>query len=426
MNGKNTKNRITVTQALFCLALAGVGGFGVSQIVFGAESVSQLTDDAKKRADDLQALDDKLKAQIKAYESIIDLKNRQGATLDDQIKALDAQASKLQLEIEQNKRKSESLHGDIESLSSRVAEKTALVDNQKAILSELMRQYYSEYSSDISPFLLTADESVSYFNQSSWNNDLGEKVSDLLDSVKNLREGLVDEQEALENKKKLADTLQTQLSDRTDYLESTKNNKSALLNKTTAEADKYENLVDDLQKQREEIDSEIEDIEAGKINSLEDLPGYKKGLLEYPVKSPRRLSQGYGKTSFSGKAYASGKHNGLDYAAASGTTIMAAGNGRVVGTGDLGKYAYGRWVAIDHGNGIVTLYGHLRRITVSRGASVKEGDKIGEMGSTGYSTGTHVHFTVFAASSYELLPSTKVKGLRIPVGATVNPSVYLP
>ncbi len=413
-------------QFLLLLVIVGAGGFALGQVaVYGADSVSQLSSDAKKRADDLQALDDKLKAQIKAYENIIELKNRQGATLDDQIKALDAQASKLELEIEENKRKSEALHSDIQSLSSRVAEKTALVDQQKQILSEIMRQYQSQYSSDISPFLLTADESVSYFNQNSWNNDLGDKLSDILSSVKDLREDLVKEQDALENKKKLADTLQSQLADRNDYLESTKNNKAALLNKTTAEADKYENLVDDLQKQREEIDSEIEDIEAGKINSLADLPKYKKGLLDYPVKSVR-ISQGYGKTSFSGKAYASGKHNGLDFAGSAGTTLMAAASGRVVGTGDLGKYAYGRWVAIDHGNGIVTLYGHMRRITTTRGATVKQGDKIGEMGSTGYSTGTHVHFTVFAASSYELLPSTKVKGLRIPVGATVNPSVYLP
>lgn len=421
----NTKKPLSTAYIFLFLFVFGLGGFGLFRFVYGADSVSQLSDDAKKRAEELQALDDKLKAQIKAYQSIIDLKNRQGATLDDQIKALDAQAQKLELEINQNKKKSEQLHGDIESLSSRVADKTALVDQQKSILSELMRQYYAEYSSDISPLLLTADESVSYLNASSWNNDLGEKVGDLLSSVKDMREDLVREQTELENKKKMADTLQTQLSERTDYLESTKNNKAALLGKTAAEADKYENLVDDLQKQREEIDSEIEDIEAGKINSLEDLPKYKKGLLDYPVKNPR-LSQGYGKTSFSGKAYASGKHNGLDFAAASGTTIMAAASGRVVGTGDLGKYAYGKWVAIDHGNGMVTLYGHLRKISTSRGASVKQGDKIGEMGSTGYSTGTHVHFTVFAASSYELLPSTKVRGLRIPVGATVNPSVYLP
>ena len=310
-------------------------------------------------------------------------------------------------------------------MTSRVNEKTVLVQQQKQLLSELLRQYQSQYTNDISPFLLTADESVDYFQESSWRSDIGEKVSSLLGSVKDLREGLVREQMELEGKKKQADILQTQLAERTDYLETTKDNKAALLNKTSAEVDKYSGLVDDLQKQREEIDSEIEDIEAGKISSLVDLPKYKKGLLDYPVKSPR-LSQGYGKTSFSGKAYASGKHNGLDFADKTGTTIMAAADGKVIGTGDLGKYAYGRWVAIDHGNGIVTLYGHLSRITASRGQSVKQGQKIGEMGSTGYSTGTHVHFTVFSASSYELRESSKVSGLRIPVGATVNPSVYLP
>lgn len=397
----------------------------LAPFVFAAEDISQLSEDAKKKAEELEALDDKLKAQIRAYENIIDLKNRQGATLDDQIKALDAQASKLELEIAENQKKAKALEGDIGSLSSRVQEKTILVEQQKQVLSELMRQYYYQYSSDVSPLLLTADESVSYFNESSWSNDLGEKVSDLLSSVTDMRESLLNEQEELENKKKLADTLQTQLAERNDYLESTKNNKAALLNKTVAEVNKYDSLVDDLEKQREAIDSEIEDIEAGKIETLADLPKYKKGLLKLPVKNAR-VSQGYGKTSFSKKAYASGKHNGIDYAASSGTTIMAAASGRVVGTGDLGRYAYGKWVAIDHGNGMVTLYGHLRKISVSRGSNVTQGDKIGEMGSTGYSTGTHLHFTVFSASSYELVSSKTVKGLRIPVGATVNPIVYLP
>ncbi|MCW1888470.1 MAG: peptidoglycan DD-metalloendopeptidase family protein [Candidatus Moranbacteria bacterium] len=419
------KNKKAFLPVFFSLTLfLGMAAYAVP-FVWGEDSVSQLSDDAKKRADELQALDDKLRAQIKAYQSIIDLKNRQGATLDDQIKSLEAQAQKIELEINQNKQKAEALKDDISTLDQRVQEKTSLVEQQKKILSELMRDYQSQYSSDISPFLMTAEESTSYFNQNSWNNDIGERISELLSSIKDLREGLVDEQSALENKKKQAEALQSQLSERSDYLESTKNNKANLLNKTVAEVDKYDDLVDDLQKQRDDIENEIGDIEAGKIDTLEDLPSYKKGLLDYPVKNPR-LSQGYGKTGFSKKAYASGKHNGLDFADKTGTTIMAAAKGRVVGTGDLGRYAYGRWVAIDHGNGIVTLYGHLSRISVSRGASVSQGQKIGEMGSTGYSTGTHVHFTVFSATSYELVASTKVKGLRIPVGATVNPNVYLP
>ncbi|OGI21497.1 MAG: hypothetical protein A2808_00450 [Candidatus Moranbacteria bacterium RIFCSPHIGHO2_01_FULL_55_24] len=402
------------------------GFFYFASFVLAADSsVTGLSKEAEKELADKEDKLAEINAKIKAYKQIIDLKNRQGATLNDQIQALEAQAAKLELEIGQNKEKVESLQGEIGTLSSRVNEKTLLVEKQKKMLSELMRDYYASYNSDVSPFLLTAEESFSYFNQSSWNSDIGERISDLLDSVKTLREGLVAEQQSLEEKKQQADTLLTQLAERNDYLESTKGSKASLLAKTQSEAEKYDDLVDDLQKQREELESEIEGLEAGKIDDLASLPGYKKGMLAYPVKSVS-ISQGYGKTSFSKKAYASGKHNGIDFTGSSGTTIMAAANGRVVGTGDLGRYAYGKWVAIDHGNGIVTLYGHLRKISVSRGQSVEEGEKIGEMGSTGYSTGTHVHFTVFASKSYEVVSSTKVKGLKIPIGASVNPKVYLP
>jgi murein DD-endopeptidase MepM/ murein hydrolase activator NlpD len=98
----------------------------------------------------------------------------------------------------------------------------------------------------------------------------------------------------------------------------------------------------------------------------------------------------------------------------------------VLGTGNLGKYAYGRWIAIDHNNGIVTLYGHLSAVQVTKGEKVDKGDKIGSMGSTGYSTGNHLHFTVFSSDSYDVVPSATVKGLNIPIGATVDPRVYLP
>ena len=216
-----------------------------------------------------------------------------------------------------------------------------------------------------------------------------------------------------------------QLTERNDYLESTKDNKAYLLTKTQAEVNKYDSLVDTLQKQRDEINSEIEDLEAGKVGQLSGMPSFQKGLLAYPLKK-FSVSQGYGKTSFSKKAYASGKHNGIDFAAPTGTPLYAAGKGKIIGTGNLGRYAYGKWVAIDHGNGIVTLYGHMSSISVSKGGKVDTGEKIGSVGSTGYSTGSHVHFTVFSANSYELVSSKTVKGLLIPIGATVNPNVYLP
>lgn len=374
------------------------------------------------------SLEDRLKAtvaQLKVAKQILALKQQQGATLADQIKLLEAQAAKLELEIEINTRKIGDLQGSMAFLSSRIAEKESVINSQRQMLSELIQMYYSDYSGGIATLALSSDETTSYLNQESWTAQMNDKISDLLDSVKTIRESLAGERATLEEKKKIADELHAQLTSRNDYLENTKDNKEYLLTKTQAEVTKYDNLVDQLQRQREEIENEIEELESGKVDQLSDMPSFKKGLLAYPLKK-FTISQGYGKTRFSKTAYKSGKHNGIDFAAPTGTPLYAAGDGKVIGTGNLGKYAYGRWVAIDHGNGIITLYGHMNSISVSKGKQVKQGDKIGSVGSTGYSTGPHVHFTVFASKSYEVVSSKTVKGLMIPIGATVNPNVYLP
>jgi murein DD-endopeptidase MepM/ murein hydrolase activator NlpD len=73
---------------------------------------------------------------------------------------------------------------------------------------------------------------------------------------------------------------------------------------------------------------------------------------------------------------------------------LAADSGTVVGAGWLDGYGYGNRIMIDHGNGFVTLYAHLSVIQVSNGQRVNRGDVIGQMGSTGRSTGVHLHFEV--------------------------------
>jgi murein DD-endopeptidase MepM/ murein hydrolase activator NlpD len=85
-------------------------------------------------------------------------------------------------------------------------------------------------------------------------------------------------------------------------------------------------------------------------------------------------------------------HPGIDIDAPYGTPIHAAGNGIVVSAGWDG--GYGNFVLIDHGNGLVTGYGHQSRIAVTRGQTVTQGEVVGYEGSTGYSTGPHVHFEV--------------------------------
>ena len=85
-------------------------------------------------------------------------------------------------------------------------------------------------------------------------------------------------------------------------------------------------------------------------------------------------------------------HTGQDIAAPSGTPVQAASDGRVIYTGWFG--GYGKIVVVDHGDGVSTLYAHLSRILTRSGARVRRGEVVGRVGSTGYSTGPHVHFEV--------------------------------
>lgn len=85
-------------------------------------------------------------------------------------------------------------------------------------------------------------------------------------------------------------------------------------------------------------------------------------------------------------------HSGLDIGGASGQPIFAAKEGTVILAGWNG--GYGNTVVIDHGGGITTLYAHQLQLNVSKGQTVGRGDIIGQVGSTGLSTGPHLHFEV--------------------------------
>lgn len=85
-------------------------------------------------------------------------------------------------------------------------------------------------------------------------------------------------------------------------------------------------------------------------------------------------------------------HTGLDLAAPQGAAVAATSPGTVVVAGWCG--GYGQCVTIDHGGGVLTLYGHLSRIDVAQGQAISQGQSIGLVGSTGRSTGPHLHYEV--------------------------------
>jgi len=116
------------------------------------------------------------------------------------------------------------------------------------------------------------------------------------------------------------------------------------------------------------------------------------GNLNFQVPVTGRLSSPFGLKRFFNEQ-AKNPHSGLDIAAITGTDIVAPAPGVVINTGDY--YYNGNSVFLDHGQGLITGYFHLSKITVQAGQIVEQGTKIGEVGATGRVTGPHLHWNVY-------------------------------
>ena len=142
---------------------------------------------------------------------------------------------------------------------------------------------------------------------------------------------------------------------------------------------------------------------------------YANGTFIFPVATYSYISSRFGERihPITGELK---NHNGMDIAANSGTAVYAADGGRVVLAEWYG--GYGNCIMIEHGNGYKTLYGHLSYIGVKNGQYVNQGDTIGQVGSTGNSTGPHLHFEVYSNGS-RIDPEQFYSGLNISADAGV-------
>lgn len=158
-----------------------------------------------------------------------------------------------------------------------------------------------------------------------------------------------------------------------------------------SDIDAEKERLKNLEKKEDEMIALSKDLEK-KITQLMDQNAvYAGGVMKWPTPGYTRVSSPYGMRIH--PIYKVKKmHTGIDIDAPSGAKIIAANSGKVILAGWNG--GYGNCVIIDHGSGLATLYGHQSKILVSVGEKVQKGETIGKVGSTGLSTGPHLHFEV--------------------------------
>lgn len=355
--------------------------------------------DAKKKESAAKALENELKERVTVLQDQICVLGGQIAAVqnsigekEQQIGVMQTQITDKQTQIEQ---KQTEIDGQWDDFKKHMAAMQELRDGGSVAMLSAVNDLYE---------LLTFNEVM---------QDISIKDTEIMNNMKSAKQGLEDDKAALEEQKASLEAEKAELQSQKSELDSQnaqmKGKQSELNSSISAAQLSAAEAQAAQQKAQAAIESDELNYEAVKkeIQKMIAAASASKPQLSFsgfacPLKSYSRISSEYGwrKNPVSG---VNKLHAGIDFAAAGGTPIYAAASGYVQVAG-WSTGGYGNYVIIYHGkmsdgNTYTTLYAHMRSVATSAGKYVKQGELIGYVGSTGNSTGNHLHLEVWKGGS---------------------------
>jgi murein DD-endopeptidase MepM/ murein hydrolase activator NlpD len=385
-----------VLTALVAFPAAGLAGSATDQIDKQLDQLKKAKSAAQQQAKDTQnqiAQVQKDKAQInKDLNTILDQIDEVGKKLTD----LNNQIDKITDDLKENGKQ-------LDEAEDRVAARDQMLKSRLRLMYMNGFVSYAEVllsSTSFGDFLDRLDALKSIVNQD----------KEILEANKKDRDTIAQKKQQIETQLAEVKQLYEQTGDLKDSLQAKEKEKEVKI----ASLSKKEKELEEISGEQEQLliqfasqesallkkraAAEAAAAAAAKKNgksggsSLADAFTYSGGKFGWPlaIKAPMTSDFGARIDPITGKAGA--MHTGIDLGAPEGTDVLAAENGVVIVAGWWS--GYGNCVIIDHGNGTWTLYGHNSKIVVSKGDTVKRGQKISEVGHTGRATGNHLHFEV--------------------------------
>lgn len=344
-------------------------------------------DGLNSRYEELEAEQREIQQQLKETTSE---KDKQQAIRNQ----LTAQITTTQKQIKVLGEKISYLENEIKDKTAAIAALEEEVIRQQDLFMKRIRSIYkSSIGSNMLGMVFGLDSFGGYLSYGKYLSVISEHDSSLLETLGDniaelnaLRESLRADEEALASTKKTAE------------------GKKATL---TGQRTEVDNTLQDIKKQEQEYLADLEANKAAMAQIQADIDAiyaaasgsgskvdYSTTGFIYPLAGYRAISSYYG-WRFGGTDY----HTGIDFPAPCNTPIRASASGTVifVRTGmhnNTRSEGYGNYIIIDHGGGYSTLYGHCNSVAVSVGESVTKGETIGYVGTTGWSTGYHLHFEI--------------------------------
>lgn len=402
-------------------------------------SSTPTAEELRTQINQISATKQQLEKEIAAYEKTLKDIGNQKVSLSNAIKTLDATINKNSLDIKLTQSNIDSTVLEIQQLGIDIGKNVVAIDRNSAVIAELIRETeQKDTTSFVENFLMYRDLSE-FWNESQNIFLVQNKIRNKIIETKNIKKTLEDNKTEAEKKKQDLINYKSDLLDKKAILDISKREKNKLLADTKASETNYKKMLADKKALADAFDKELIDFESQLklIIDPNSIPSYGKGILSWPL-DKIIITQKFGMTDFAKTTtvYGAGNgHNGVDFGTPIGTRVKSALSGVVKGTGNTDSVcpgaSFGNWVFIEHSNGLSTIYAHLSLIKVTTGQTVSTGDIIGYSGNTGFSTGPHLHFGVYATQGVKIMSrkSTVCGGTyTIPVAdlrAYLDPLQYL-
>ena len=440
---------------LFFIFILFAGLVFVAPLRVFADTVSDLQAQIDANKQQLEALE----AEIAIYQKQLDALGSMKDTLQSAISSLTLSQQKLASEIKVTQNKIASANLSIKELTLSIGDKETVIAEDHSAIAKALRSVAEDEGTSIITQLISSHSLSEAWETADQVILFNRALNDNITEMRAARTALAANRDQVTTTKTTLVALQNKLTIQKRSVDASKKAQQQLLSQTKNQEANYQKLVAQKQASEKAFEQELINLQ-GQLNLIvhpDLLPKVGTGVLSWPFSNAFMLNctkrksvfknffcitQYFGNTAFSTanpQIYNGGGHPGMDIAAPIGTAVQASFNGVVLATGNTdlvkGCYSYGKWVMLIHGNGLSTLYAHLSEIDVVKGQSVSTGQILGLSGMTGYATGPHLHFGVYATEGTQIMTLRQFRGAKIgcadatmPVAtltAYLNPLSYL-
>lgn len=412
-------------------------------------SYAQSASELQSQIDSRSSLIASLEADIKEYQHQLDELGAKKNTLQSTIGSLTLSQKQLSTQIQVTQAKIASANLQIQQLTLSISDKESTIESDQAAISKALRSIAEREQRSVIAEVISVNSLSDAWQVADQALQFNRALSSDIVHLQATRTTLAANRDSVTETKAGLVKLKTDLSLQKRSVDANKIAQQTLLSQTKNQEFNYQKLIAQKQVAEKNFEQELVDLQ-GQLSLVVHpnlLPRVGSGVLSWPFalsfmnncisrKNVFRnlfcITQYFGNTPFSTanpQIYNGNGHNAIDIAAPIGTPVRASHAGTVLATGNTdlarGCYSFGKWVMLVHGDGLSTLYAHLSEVDVTRGQEVNTGQVIGLSGMTGYATGPHLHFGVYATEGTQIMTLRQFRGVTNGCGNVAMPVATL-